>query len=78
MTLLSQAFRRTMALSQGDVDEAVLFAKVTERLFVTVLRYHMWPAMIFICFNMSNLCATNSLPVTHASYPVCWQIMQLV
>lgn len=24
-----QAFRRTMALSQGDVDEAVLFAKVT-------------------------------------------------
>ncbi len=25
-----QAFRRTMALSHGDVDEAVLFAKVTE------------------------------------------------
>lgn len=25
-----QAFRRTMALSRGDVDEAVLFAKVAE------------------------------------------------
>lgn len=30
--LVFQAFRRTMALSRGDVDEAVLFAKVTENI----------------------------------------------
>lgn len=28
--LVFQAFQRTMALSHGDVDEAVLFAKVTK------------------------------------------------
>lgn len=30
--LVSQAFKRTMAMSQGDIDEAVIFAKVTKNL----------------------------------------------
>lgn len=64
-----QAFRRTMALSQGDVDEAVLFAKVTENIWGPLCGSsqplcRVWPVIIFMslidqalqCNHWDNKC----------------------
>lgn len=55
--LVFQAFRRTMALSHGDVDEAVLFAKVVENLsmalhYLSFICGLLWSLLLVLTFNV--------------------------